>query len=100
MSSPYEYLWSLPARTRDPGSEQLAALLAGPRAPTWFLAWVPLDAWEDRTPRTVGTVLRERYVRVGTACGGHVLYRLRDQPRPAPAVSCAAVRAARLAAGG
>ena len=27
--------------------------------------------------------------RSATACGGHVLYRLRDEPRPAPAVGCA-----------
>jgi len=100
MSSPYEHLWSLPARTRDAGSERLAAVLDGPQAPTWFLAWAGLDAWEDGTPATVGPVLRERYVKVATTCGGHVLYRLRDEPRPAPAVSCAAVRAARAAADG
>ena len=84
MDSPYEHLWSLPARTRDPGSQRLAAVLDGPRAPTWFLAWAGLDAWEDDTPATVGPVLRERYVKVGTACGGHVLFRLRESPAPHP----------------
>ena len=54
-----------------------------------------LDAWDGHAVDTVGPVLRERYVEVGTACGGHRLHRLRDRPRPTPQVSCAAVRAAR-----
>ncbi len=95
LASPYQYLWSLPARTRDPGSTQLAALLAGPQAPTWFLSWAGLDAWRDGTAASVGPVLRERYVRVGQACGGHILYRQKAAPRDAPAVSCAPIRAAR-----
>ena len=95
LTSPYAYLWSLPARTRDPGSTQLAAVLAGPQAPTWFLAWVPLDTWRDGTAASVGPVLRERYVRVGQACGGHPLYRLETAPRAAPAIGCAPIRAAR-----
>ena len=37
LSSPYPYLWSLPARTLDPNLVDLRALLAGPRAPTWFV---------------------------------------------------------------
>lgn len=98
LDSPYEHLWSLPARTRDPRSERLAAVLEGPQAPTWFLAWAGLDAWEGAAVSTVGPVLRERYVEVGKACGGHRLYRLRDRPRPTPEVTCAAVRAARGAA--
>ena len=95
LGSPYEHLWSLPARTRDPRSERLAAVLDGPQAPTWFLDWAGLDAWDGLAAGTVGPVLRERYVEAAKACGGHRLYRLRDQPRPAPEVSCAAVRAAR-----
>ena len=99
LSSPYAYLWSLPARTRDPGSRQLAAVLAGPRAPTWFLAWSTLGAWHDGTPSAVGPVLRQRYVRAGHACGGHSLYRLRDAVRTAPAVGCTAMAAARATTG-
>ncbi|MFL6152717.1 MAG: hypothetical protein ACJ72B_10075 [Ornithinibacter sp.] len=97
LDSPYEHLWSLPARTRDPRAERLAAVLDGPRAPTWFLAWAGLDAWNGLATSTVGPVLRERYVEVGKACRGHRLYRLRDRPRPVPQVGCAAVRAARAA---
>jgi len=95
LASPYAYLWSLPARTRDPGSTQLAAVLAGPQAPTWFLAWASLGAWRDGTAAAVGPVLRARYVRVGRACGGHTLYRLAATPRAAPAVTCVPIKAAR-----
>ena len=95
LSSPYQYLWSLPARTWDPGSTQLASLLAGPQAPTWFLTWVGLDAWRDGTSAALGPVLHERYVTAGRACGGRDLYRLKTAPRPDPAVSCGPVRAAR-----
>jgi hypothetical protein len=95
LASPYEHLWSLPARTRDPGSTHLAAVLAGPHAPTWFLTWSDLDAWEDDTPAAVEPVLRARYVKAAEVCGGHELYRLRTARRPTPAVSCAAIAAAR-----
>jgi hypothetical protein len=93
LSSPYAYLWSLPARTRDPGSRQLAAVLAGPDAPTWFLAWADLDAWRDGTRAAVDPVLRLRYVKTGKACGGHDLYLLREARRSLPAVSCPALAA-------
>ena len=36
LSSPYPYLWTLPARTLDPGLRRLAALLRGPAA-HWFV---------------------------------------------------------------
>jgi hypothetical protein len=91
LSSPYANLWSLPARTRDPGSAQLAAVLAGPKAPTWFLAWADLDAWRDGTQATIEPVLQARYVKAGQACGGHHLYRLRVELRSKPRVSCRAL---------
>jgi hypothetical protein len=50
----------LPSRVRDPRSERLAAVLAGPGAPTSFLAWAGLDAWESDARDTVGPVLRDR----------------------------------------
>jgi hypothetical protein len=91
LASPYEHLWSLPARTMDHGSRQLGALLAGPQAPTWFLAWLPLDTWHDGTAASVGPVLHERYVEVARVCGGHRLYRLRTASRPDPPLTCAAI---------
>jgi hypothetical protein len=94
MPSPYEHLWSLPARTRDPGAERLAGILRGPRAPTWFVTWADVDAWEGAAA-AVAPVLRERYVKVATACGGREVYRLRTEPRAGPSLSCRALRAAR-----
>lgn len=95
LASPYQYLWSLPARTRDPGSRQLAGVLAGPQAPTWFLSWVAINAWHDGTAAALDPVLQERYVKTGRACGGHDLYRLKAAPRADPAVGCGPIRAAR-----
>ncbi|MCM3515020.1 hypothetical protein [Nocardioides sp. P86] len=37
MSSPYEQLWSLPVRVSDPDLRELAAVLEGPRRPTWLV---------------------------------------------------------------
>ena len=37
LRSPYRHLWSLPARVRDPDSQLLADVLAGPDAPTWLV---------------------------------------------------------------
>lgn len=39
LSSPYPYLWSLPARTLDPQTSLLTSTLTGPHAPTWFAPW-------------------------------------------------------------
>jgi hypothetical protein len=100
LPSPYTYLWSLPARGRDPASRELAALLRGPEAPTWLLVWVPFDTWADGTAETLGPVLAERYAKVATACGGRPLYRLRSEDRPRPAVGCAAIRLAQGSAQG
>lgn len=41
MPSPYEYLWSLPVRVRDPKLTELARVLRGPQRPTWLV--VPGD---------------------------------------------------------
>jgi hypothetical protein len=37
LSSPYENLWSLPVRVRDPHLADLTAVLAGPDRPTWVV---------------------------------------------------------------
>jgi hypothetical protein len=53
LSSPYPYLWSLPARTLDPGLHGLDAVLAGPHAPTWLVVRGPQTlALLHPTPRT------------------------------------------------
>jgi hypothetical protein len=46
LTSPYQYLWSLPVRVRDPELEELADVLAGPDAPTWLVTSGPtLASW-------------------------------------------------------
>jgi hypothetical protein len=46
LDSPYQYLWSLPVRVRDPDLEELAEVLAGPEAPTWLVSSGPtLASW-------------------------------------------------------
>ena len=46
LESPYQYLWSLPVRVRDPDLEELADVLAGPDAPTWLVSSGPtLATW-------------------------------------------------------
>jgi hypothetical protein len=37
LTSPYEQLWSLPVRVRDPDLSALGSLLASPDAPTWVV---------------------------------------------------------------
>ncbi|QWF23447.1 glycosyltransferase family 39 protein [Nocardioides sp. LMS-CY] len=88
MASPYPYLWSLPMRTKDPGYADLAALLAGPRAPTWLVEWVALDAWSDRGVDELAEVISDEYVEAGTACNGHPVYLLRGVDRPLVTPSC------------
>jgi hypothetical protein len=82
LESPYPYLWSIPARTLDPGFTDLGALLEGRHAPTWFVVRGPgtLGALE-RGP--VGIPLRARYERVAEVCG-RMVYLRRDVSRPAP----------------
>lgn len=88
MPSPYPYLWSLPARTLDPGSRRLARLLAGPRAPTWFVEWVPLGAWDARSETALHRVLVRRYDVHGNACNGHPVYLLKGHERAALHLGC------------
>ena len=46
LDSPYEYLWSLPARVRDPQLAHLHAVMAGDSAPRWVVVrGDSLDTW-------------------------------------------------------
>jgi hypothetical protein len=82
LSSPYPYLWSLPARTLDPGLTRLDSLLAGPRAPTWFVHWSRLSSVGPASRRTE-RVLRTRYHRVAVL-HGRAVYLLDGVARPTP----------------
>jgi hypothetical protein len=82
MSSPYPYLWSLPARVRDPDLHLLDQVLAGPSAPTWF---VLRDEHSRHRLESLGVtrLLEQRYRWVGEVCGRQV-YLLDGQQRHAP----------------
>ena len=88
LASPYKYLWSLPMRTLDPELLELRDLLEGPDAPTWFVAWVPLDSWSGIAEQALGPVLAERYTFNTNACGDHPVYLRKDRPRPPLAIAC------------
>jgi len=76
MRSPYDLLWSLPVRVRDPRLQQLTQLLSGPQAPTWVVVdGTSLATWGvDAT--TAQTVLDERY-RPAAAAGAYEIWKLR-----------------------
>ena len=75
-------------RTRDPGYADLAALLAGPDAPTWLVEWVALDAWSDLGVPELAAVLEDEYVVAGTACNGRPVYLRRGVERPPVDPTC------------
>jgi hypothetical protein len=88
LESPYPYLWALPAHTLDPHLTRLRAVLAGPRAPTWFVVR-PGTAMTHGGLHGPGAVLHRRYHLVGEICDRVVF--LRDGVRrttPAPVPSC------------
>lgn len=88
LPSPYAQLWSLPMRTLDPDYRDLRVLLEGPRAPTWFVAWVPFDAWGNPAGRALGDVVAERYAVHGTGCDDRPVYLLRSIRRPPLRAHC------------
>ena len=88
LRSPYRYLWSLPMRTLDPDYADLAALLAGPRAPTWVVERVPFTAWQPESGASLRTAVTGPYVEHGTGCGGAPAWLRRGVERPALAPRC------------
>ena len=74
LSSPYPYLWSLPARTLDPHEELLDGVLQGPEAPTYFVTWSHVATWGmDSTE--VSRTLAARYHPVARLLGRTVYLR-------------------------
>jgi hypothetical protein len=66
LSSPYEHLWSLSARVRDPQLRELTAILAGPAAPRWVVVHGPTLATWGVNATTAQHALDARYQRVAT----------------------------------
>ena len=87
LRSPYPYLWSLPARTLDPELTQLQALLASPRAPTWFVTWRGVRTWGFHGHGAAAArVLAEHYIPVAQVYG-HTIYLHRGVVRGVPDLS-------------
>jgi hypothetical protein len=89
MRSPYGHLWTLPMRTLDPRLAGLRAVLRGPAAPTWVLAWGSLDPWNIDAHDLTRLTLASHYRRVADVCGREVY--LHDGVRrtlAAPPTSC------------
>jgi hypothetical protein len=87
LSSPYPYLWSLPARTLDPNLSQLDALLSGPHAPTWFVTWHHASTWGFHGRGAIAArVLAEHYNPVAQV-DGHTIYLHRGVQRAVPDLS-------------
>lgn len=87
LSSPYPYLWTLPAQVDDPKLDHLTALLAGPNGPTWLVSW-DRPSFAAPVLRRFEDVVAGRYREVGVVCG-HPIF-LRDgvvRPTP-PAETC------------
>jgi hypothetical protein len=84
LSSPYPYLWSLPARTLDPRLAELTTLLASPRAPTWFVTWHDSSTWGFHgSGAAAARVLAEHYNPVAKV-DGHTIYLHRGVARTVP----------------
>jgi hypothetical protein len=76
LPSPYDELWSLPVRVRDPRLADFRRTLTGPGAPTWVVvSGTSLATWGVNAT-SAQQVLERRY-RQQTAIGDYVIYRLR-----------------------
>lgn len=80
LESPYENLWSLPTKTRDPHLVMLNQVLNGPRAPTWFVTWRHLDSWGLTTDGVRATLASD--YRVVGSYRGHTVYLHNGITRP------------------
>ena len=82
LRSPYEHLWTLPMRTLDPHLANLQAVLRGPAAPTWVVAWGDLDPWNIDAHGRTRLALATHYRPVARVCGQGRLPARRGAPHP------------------
>lgn len=93
LTSPYEHLWSLPVRVKDPNLRGLDTVLTSRRAPTWIVvAGSSIRSWGLNTTRTEAIIARD-YRSVATVCG-RTIYQRQGLRRPVPRApaSCSAAR--------
>ncbi len=75
LTSPYEDLWSLPVRVRDPQLTRFTALLLSDEAPTWVVTQgAEVDTW-GVDGDDADQALRDRYQLAATA-GDFTIFRL------------------------
>lgn len=72
LPSPYEHLWSLPVRVRDPRLQELSGIMTSSEAPRWVVvAGDSLDSWGlDAT--TAQGLLQQHYVELVTYGDWHI----------------------------
>lgn len=88
LQAPYEHLWSLPARTLDPGLHRMRALLMGEAPPTWIVQWDTANTWGIDHGGALRRLLKERYERHGIVCGRTVWLHGQEERAPLPDVDC------------
>jgi hypothetical protein len=90
LRTPYDTLWSLPLRVRDPGGERVRSLLDSDAAPVWLVRWTSFRAFGLDAGDRLTDIVRRRYELVARPCG-HKVYRRRDVPsKPLPPMPDAA----------
>jgi hypothetical protein len=82
LTSPYRYLWYLPARTLDPQVRVLTSTLTGPHGPTWFVSWAG-TALPGVNTSALTSALKRDYRKVADL-RGHRVYLHRGVRRSAP----------------
>lgn len=88
LDTPYPYMWSLPMRTLDPDRAQMVELLRGDHRPTWFVEWVPLDAWSTDGLQDFDAALELFYEPHGVGCRDVPVYLRRGVERPLLNLDC------------
>lgn len=79
LSSPYENIWSLPVRVRDPRLAEFATVLAGPHRPTWVVVnGSSLGTWG--VDARAGEFVLSRLYRPVTVLDGFTVYLVDTRP--------------------
>ena len=79
LSSPYQYLWSLPVRVRDPDLSQLESVLRGADRPSWIVRQgASLASWG--IDAAIADRILHRYYEVVFTSGDWQVLQLRSAP--------------------
>ncbi len=75
LTSPYEHLWVLPTRVRDPLLSELTAVLTSPEAPDWLVVHGTSLAGLGLTHASAQRIVDRDYTLVATTGGWRILHR-------------------------